>query len=191
MTNLSLKTSVAHVFNKSQESAADHLKLVKSLSKVHAQCRNKEKFLDCFVNCLKVVLIHGERENSVNCCLDFAAKFVASFEIGKDAEEDSDPFFTGMFDFLLSNHNVKSQAVRFRVCQFINRVLDELSDSAAINSDLFDRIYETMLERVQDRIASVRIQAVIALQRLQNPASDDCPVMKVNHEFINLIEILI
>ena len=37
-----------------------------------------------------------------------------------------------------------------------------------------------MLERIQDRIASVRVQAVIALQRLQDPANKECPVIKVS-----------
>jgi hypothetical protein len=36
-----------------------------------------------------------------------------------------------------------------------------------------------MLERIQDRIASVRVQAVVALQRLQDPSNKECPVIKV------------
>merc|ERR1740128_178700 len=132
-----------------------------------------------FLECFKLVLIHGQRENSINLCLDFIAKFAASYEVGnEDPDESGHPFYEGLFDFLLVNHNVKSQSVRFRVCQFINRLLDQHSESASINGDLFDRIYEAMVERVQDRIASVRVQAVIALQRLQDPTNKECPVIK-------------
>lgn len=174
-----LAKNIGGIFSKSQLSAADHNKFIKHLKKIYDAEEDNDEFLSNFIDCLKVALVHGERENSVNLVLDFAAKFAASFEIGNENPEDScHPFYEGLFDFLLNNHNVKSQAVRFRVCQFINRLLDELNESASINSDLFDRIYEAMLERVQDRIASVRVQAVIALQRLQDPTNKDCPVIK-------------
>jgi len=176
----SSKASIHSIFNKSQHSAADHPKLAKNLRKVYDQCNSQEEFLTTFIDCLKRVLIHGERESSVNFCLDFAAKFAASFEVGnEDSEESCHPFYMGLFQFLLKNHNVKSQAVRFRVCQFINRIFDDLSESASINADLFDEIYDAMLERIQDRIASVRVQAVIALQRLQDPSNKECPIIKV------------
>lgn len=177
-----LAKNIGGIFSKSQLSAADHNKFIKHLKKIYDAEEDNDEFLSNFIDCLKVALVHGERENSVNLVLDFAAKFAASFEVGNENPEDScHPFYEGLFDFLLNNHNVKSQAVRFRVCQFINRLLDELNESASINSDLFDRIYEAMLERVQDRIASVRVQAVIALQRLQDPTNKDCPVIKVKN----------
>lgn len=149
-------------------------------------------------------MIHGERETAVNLCLDFAAKFATTFE-NENARDDPEaachPFYEGLFEFLLANHNVKGVAVRFRVCQFINRLLEELSESASINADLFEKIYDAvrpytlfifkflnidqllscfqMLERIQDRIACVRVQAVVAMQRLQDPTNKECPVIKV------------
>lgn len=182
---------IAQVFNKSQKSAADHPKLVKILRKVYNQFEDQDLFLTHFINCLKCALIHGERETAVNLCLDFAAKFATSFE---EENEEFDtvchPFYEGLFDFLLSHHNVRSQAVRFRVCQFINHLLEELSESASINAELFEKIYEAMLERVQDRIASVRVQAVIALQRLQDPSNKDCDVIKVRGNILSTLNIL-
>lgn len=171
---------IGQIFNKSQESAADHPKLVKLLRKVYDQFEDQDSFLEHFIICLKCALVHGERETTVNLCLDFAAKFATSFEEGnEDSDEVCHPFYEGLFEFLLSHHNVRSQAVRFRVCQFINRLLEELNESASINADLFEKIYDAMLERIQDRIASVRVQAVIALQRLQDPTNKECPVIKV------------
>jgi condensin complex subunit 3 len=174
---------IEEIFSKSQHSIADHPKLVKNLRKVYDQIEDVDYFYQHFIKCFKCLLIHGERETAVNLCLDFAAKFATSFELGKDPEEEEDaechPFYEKLFDFLLSHHNVKSQAVRFRVCQFINRMLEELSESACISADLFEKIYDAMLERIQDRIASVRVQAVVALQRLQDPTNKECPVIKV------------
>lgn len=173
---------IEEIFTKSQHSIADHPKLVKNLRKVYDQIEDVDSFYQHFIKCFKCLLIHGERETAVNLCLDFAAKFATSFELEKDPEEEDGechPFYEKLFDFLLSHHNVKSQAVRFRVCQFINRMLEELNESACISAELFEKIYDAMLERIQDRIASVRVQAVIALQRLQDPTNKECPVIKV------------
>ena len=167
---------------------------------------DSSEFLEYFIDCFKYALIHGERETAVNLSLDFAAKFATTFE-NENARDDPEaachPFYEGLFEFLLANHNVKGVAVRFRVCQFINRLLEELSESASINADLFEKIYDAvsfpgssfnfitfnmlinfdlafqMLERIQDRIACVRVQAVVAMQRLQDPTNKECPVIKV------------
>lgn len=177
---MAIKKHIAHVFNQSQHSAADHPKLVKVLKKVYNQCDSNDEFVGAFIECFKCALVHGERETSVNLCLDFAAKFATSFELeNEEPDAACHPVYEGLFEFLLANHNVKSQAVRFRVCQFINRLLEELSESASISADLFDKIYDAMLERIQDRIASVRVQAVVALQRLQDPTNKECQVIKV------------
>jgi len=130
---------------------------------------DSSEFLEYFIDCFKYALIHGERETAVNLSLDFAAKFATTFE-NENARDDPEaachPFYEGLFEFLLANHNVKGVAVRFRVCQFINRLLEELSESASINADL-------------DRIACVRVQAVVAMQGLQDPTNKECPVIKV------------
>lgn len=172
---------IAEIFNKSQHSVADHPKLLKHLRKVYDQIDDLDTFFQDFVDCLKCLLIHGERQTAVNLCLDFSAKFATSFELEKEPDEDDaecHPFYEKLFNFILSNHNVRSQAVRFRVCQFINRMLEEFNESACISADLFDKIYDAMLERIQDRIAAVRVQAVVALQRLQDPTNKECPVIK-------------
>lgn len=180
---------VAAIFTKSQHSAADHPKLVKHMRKVYDQIDDVDAFFKYFIDCLKCLLIHGERETAVNLCLDFSAKFATSFEIEKETDSDDaecHPFYEKLFDFILSNHNVKSQAVRFRICQFINRMLEELNESACISADLFEKIYDAMLERIQDRIAAVRVQAVVALQRLQDPTNKECPVIKVSNQMSEL-----
>jgi hypothetical protein len=36
-----------------------------------------------------------------------------------------------------------------------------------------------MLERLKDKVPEIRSQAVTALQRLQDPKDDECPIIKV------------
>ena len=37
-----------------------------------------------------------------------------------------------------------------------------------------------MIERLKDKVAEIRAQAVHALQRLQDPRDDQCPIIKVS-----------
>ena len=68
--------------------------------------------------------------------------------------------------------------MRFRCCQMVNKLLTSLSEDAQIDDDLYDKIYECMLMRLRDKFPSVRVQAVLALSRLQDPRDNDCPIIK-------------
>lgn len=78
---------------------------------------------------------------------------------------------------LFKSHHANSSAVRFRVCQIINKLLVSLPENAQIEDELFDQISNAMLLRVKDKVPNVRIQAVLALSRLQDPKDSDCPVV--------------
>ena len=57
----------------------------------------------------------------------------------------------------------------------------------AIELLFLPRLYYGMLERLQDRVADIRAQAVTALQRLQDPKNEDCPIIKVKCSQLFLI----
>ncbi|CAH2299891.1 condensin complex subunit 3 isoform X1 [Pelobates cultripes] len=112
--------------------------------------------------------------------MDFVAKFVTSFhssdgENDDETDEENSPV-NYLFNFLLQSHTANSMAVRFRVCQLINKLLVNLPENAQIDDDLFDKIHDAMLIRIKDRVPNVRIQAVLALARLQDPTDQNCPV---------------
>lgn len=75
------------------------------------------------------------------------------------------------------SHKASSHAVRFRVCQLINKLLGSMAENAQIDDDLFDRIHQAMLVRVTDKFPNVRIQAALAMTRLQQPQDPDCPTI--------------
>jgi len=68
-----------------------------------------EKFFEDFVNCLKTLLLIGEKHASVERALDFAAKFCVSlYDCQEKMEDDDDsddedipPFLKKVFNFLL------------------------------------------------------------------------------------------
>ena len=49
----------------------------------------------------------------------------------------------------------------------INWLLKNLGLHAEIDELLYQKIHDNMMERVQDKVAEIRAQAVTALQRLQ------------------------
>ena len=87
------------------------------------------------------------------------------------------------FAFLLwQNHNAGERPVRFRVCQLVNKVLNAMGEDVAIDDDLYERIYHAMLQRLRDKLPVVRVQAVLAITRLQDPRDNDCPVINGKNE---------
>ena len=129
------------------------------------------------------------------------AKFACSFldkdkpeageeEQDKDKEEDKSKeeedkeaedlplFLYRLFAWLLDHHEVEGADARLRVCQLINKLLKYMGEEAAIDDDLYNKIYDGMLERLKDKVAEIRSQAVTALQRLQDPKDEHCLVIR-------------
>ncbi|KFP73836.1 Condensin complex subunit 3, partial [Apaloderma vittatum] len=145
---------------------------------------DKEDFHEKFIHFLKYAMIVYKREPAVEQVINFVAKFVTSFyqmekEDGSEEGEEDNLLLNAMLNFLLESHNANSHAVRFRTCQLINKILGTMPENAQIDDDLFDKINEAMLIRLKDKFSNVRIQAVLALARLQDPKDENCPVVKI------------
>ncbi|XP_033016063.1 condensin complex subunit 3 isoform X1 [Lacerta agilis] len=184
------KNNIKEIFEKAQKAHQNHAKLVASLKHMYNELQDKISFHEEFVHYLKFALIVYKREPAVEQVINFVAKFVVSFyEPEKDDTEEEEQVENSLlkylFKFLLESHNANSSAVRFRVCQLINKLLVSLPENAQIEDELFDQISNAMLLRVKDKVPNVRIQAVLALSRLQDPKDSDCPVVNV---YSNLIE---
>ena len=113
-------------------------------------------------------------------CLEFVAKFACSFlekegeENPSSEEEEELPLFLyRLFAWLLDHHEVEGADARLRVCQLLNKILKYMGEEACIDDDLYNKIYDGMLERLKDKVAEIRAQAVTALQRLQDPKVSD------------------
>ncbi|KAG8238413.1 hypothetical protein J437_LFUL011584, partial [Ladona fulva] len=140
-----------------------------------------EDFMKVFIQCLIVPLSHGEKHVSIERTLDFAAKFCVSFVPDMEENEDdetSDPLLNGMFQFLFKSHRSASETVRFRVCQFANRLLASMPPNAGLDTNTWDQLHSCMSERLKDKKTSIRAQAVMALQRLQDPSDENCSVIQ-------------
>ncbi|XP_057699600.1 condensin complex subunit 3 isoform X1 [Corythoichthys intestinalis] len=180
---------VKEAFQCAQKSHHNRAKLVASLKSSYNQLEDKELFHEEFVSYLKHAMIIYKREPAVENVIEFVVRFATSFqslpkadnedeeEEEEKEEEDDHPFLSFLFNFLLESHNACSHAVRFRVCQLINRLLGSMAEDAQIDDELFDRIHQAMLVRVTDKFPNVRIQAALAMTRLQQPNDPDCPTI--------------
>ncbi|XP_077333854.1 condensin complex subunit 3 [Lithobates pipiens] len=179
---------IKEAFDLAQKPHQNLAKLVTGLRTTYDQIEEKTIFLEEFVHYLKYPLIVYRREPAVERVMDFVAKFVTSFHNSNDEEDKMDEENSPvnyLFNFLLQSHVANSMAVRFRVCQLIYKLLVNLPENAQIDDDLFDKIHDAMLIRVTDRVPNVRIQAVLALARLQDPSDDSCPV---TNAYMQLLE---
>ncbi|XP_069689103.1 condensin complex subunit 3 isoform X2 [Periplaneta americana] len=173
------------LFYNAQMNTTNHEKLLKHM-KQEFETKELEVFFINYIRCLKHFLVIGEKHVTVERALEFAAKFSVSLydehasidsSIADDTEEVP-PFLKKLFNFLFIHHQTRDHNVRFRVCQFINKLLNNLGEEASLDDELCNKICVNMLERLQDKLPAVRTQAVMALQRLQDPTSADCPVIK-------------
>ncbi|NXT42441.1 CND3 protein, partial [Pelecanoides urinatrix] len=174
---------IKEAFQMAQKPHQNHAKLVVALKSTYNQLEDKEAFHEKFIHFLKYSMIIYRREPAVEQVINFVAKFVTSFsqmekEDGNEGEEDN-LLLNYVFNFLLESHNANSHAVRFRTCQLVNKILGNMPENAQIDDDLFDKINEAMLIRLKDKFSNVRIQAVLALSRLQDPKDENCPVVNI------------
>ncbi|XP_008290651.1 condensin complex subunit 3 [Stegastes partitus] len=184
---------IKEAFQRSQKGHNNKAKLVASLKSRYNKLEDKTLFHEEFVHYLKYAMIVYKREPTVENVIEFVARFATSFQSPPKTEEeeeqqqdeeeeeeetdDDHPFLSFIFNFLLESHKANSHAVRFRVCQLINKLLGSMAENAQIDDDLFDRIHQAMLVRVTDKFPNVRIQAALAMTRLQQPRDPDCPTI--------------
>ncbi|XP_045585282.2 condensin complex subunit 3 isoform X1 [Procambarus clarkii] len=184
-------TKLKQIFSDCQRTVASHPKLVKTLIQTYLKS-DFNKFVSEFISLLQQSLIYGDKQPAVERTLNFVAKFATTRKEEKETsdeqedkeqeqdeeEEEADPFLVNLIQYLLKNHEANSQAVRYRVCQLINKILNYMGEEAVIDDELYNNIYDTMLHRLQDKVPLVRVQAVLALGRLQDPRNKECPVIK-------------
>ncbi|XP_077575069.1 condensin complex subunit 3 [Stigmatopora nigra] len=182
---------IQEMFQCAQKGHQNRAKLVASLKNSYNKLEERELFHDEFVRYLKHAMIIYKREPTVENVIEFVVKFATSFQSppkGPDDDKNDDneeeeqgedhPFLSFLFNFLLESCMACSHAVRFRACQLINKMLGSMAEDAQIDDELFNRIHEAMLVRVTDKFPNVRIQAALAMTRLQQPSDPDCPTIK-------------
>ncbi|XP_076622224.1 condensin complex subunit 3-like isoform X2 [Colletes latitarsis] len=178
--NQNIDALMRKIFYAVQFSKTCHKSNIKKLIKHYEQYELSE-FWASFVSCFKIPLTIAQDHPRVEYTLQFVAKFAVSlFSVtNEESEESLCPFFNKLLDFLLSNLCAKDQTVRFRICNFLHILLNSMGDQAFLDDTLCDKITVSMMDRLLDKSPKVRVQAIFALYRLQDPMDDQCPIIEM------------
>uniref|UniRef100_A0A182FI79 Nuclear condensin complex subunit 3 C-terminal domain-containing protein n=2 Tax=Anopheles albimanus TaxID=7167 RepID=A0A182FI79_ANOAL len=167
-------TAVIQTILNAQPNQTAHAKLIKQLKGLYATVPH-DSFMKSFLQVVKRQMEHEEANEYANNVFKFCAKFVADPEHSEKSE--THPVLSSFFDWLLSTIS-NGQLVRFRICQLVNLVLNALGSDATLDDSICDKILRYMLERMRDISQHVRVQAVLALQRLQDPTNPEDAVSR-------------
>ncbi|XP_055916686.1 condensin complex subunit 3 isoform X2 [Eupeodes corollae] len=149
-----------------------HKKYIREMSLLYDKM-DHDAFMFTFIKMVKSAMEGEETNEYAYTTLLFCAKFVASYDV-----DDTHPVLVDTCRWLLTTIS-QNPHIRFRLCQFVNMILNALGLEAALDDAICDGIMEYMLRRLRDINPNVRVQAILALQRLQNPDNPDDVVLRV------------
>ncbi|KDN38868.1 ARM repeat-containing protein [Tilletiaria anomala UBC 951] len=197
-----LPSAIAQIFSASQHSLAVHRKHVVALFNQHASVARlmqetprgtklvgEKAFNDAFIPCVNRVLSVKKGETVADRCLKFISAYAhyaqmafrrqAREEAGtagddEDEDDEDDTTATRFVEILLKHclrgFGAKNKNVRLRCCQLVALLVNNLE---SLSDDLFETLKSFLLERVNDKESSVRVQAIVAIAKLQQASGDD------------------
>lgn len=186
-----LPSTVASVFSQVQHSVAVHRKHQVALCAVHQRCAEiigrrsdgsprlvgEKLFIEGFLASLNRVLGIKRGESVAERCIKFAASYTAyahdafrPTDVGDDYDETpAERFSEKLLKHLLRGFGAKDKNVRLRCVELVALLVVNLG---AIDDEMFVLLKALLKERIFDKEAPVRMQAVIALAALQGPAEE-------------------
>ncbi|KAK6638424.1 hypothetical protein RUM44_008853 [Polyplax serrata] len=186
---LNIKKHVREKIRKLFEAAQQqfgHQTLIESCRKLHKKCEdeNEELFLSEFTIALKFTLVYSEKL-AVDNILAFVSKYVALCHLSSEEKELSDstvdesvPFVSGILRFLFKSHGAALSDARLRCMQLLSKILSSMPENSLISDDIWKKLKETVLCRLQDKNLAVRAQAVLTARMLQDPKNANCEIIK-------------
>ncbi|KAN0063607.1 chromosome condensation complex Condensin, subunit G [Thecaphora frezii] len=198
-TLLALPASIPPHFQEAQHSLANHRKNIVALHRIHQKASTitertpkgtrligEKAFNEVFFGCLDRVLhIKKGVTNADRIC-----KFVAAYatyaqeqfrlaaraskggEPEEDEEEEDTPatrFTSLLLKHLLKGFGAKDKNVRLRCCGSVALLINGLE---SLDENLFQTLKSFLLARARDKDNGVRVQAVVALAKLQASEED-------------------
>ena len=161
---VNLKQTIIKTLDDAQNGLLQHQKLLATLKQLYDH-QDTEKFFEAFFTPFSNALLVFKREPAVERIVEFVSRFTALVSPkqnseNEEEEEESDndvelaPSFLNLLVLkLLSLHNAKDKAVRFRVCQIVAKIMTHAADmNSSVHHRLLDRIQSVMLHRVYDKV---------------------------------------
>lgn len=106
-------------------------------------------------------------------------------EAGNEDDSPHARFVENMMRYLFHGIEAKDKTVRFRCCQLIGFCIGCISE---LSADVWNVFKVKMSERLFDKEAAIRVQAVIALTKFQGGFIDDANSIGIIDLFSDLLQ---
>jgi condensin complex subunit 3 len=88
----------------------------------------------------------------------------------EEAGDEQEELLASVLQALGERASDESKAVRFRACQLLSQVINQLpEDLCPMADDDMEALQEQLVERLEDKVAAARAMAAHALKRLTQP----------------------
>lgn len=185
-----LRTQICAIFRDAQRTTATHRKLAVNLRKIQEACCyepvnpkkssadefDEKAFNHEFIRCVLRIMPVKKAESVGEKSIRFIGLFLrhasdkdnelldeADAETSLMPETPSTRLSAKVLQTALSLMQAKDKYVRFRSTQLVSHIINSLD---AIDDDLFQNLRHSLLKRIRDKEAMVRVQAVLGLGRL-------------------------
>lgn len=200
----SMRDGLPPLFQQAQHSLANHRKNIVSLHRLHLDCSTvtrqtsegtrligEKAFNESFLACFNRVLNLKKGVSNADLVIKFVAAYSAYAQDqfrksarlqqqrdgdDDDEEEEDTPanrFVNKLIKHLMCGFGAKDKNVRLRCCQSVALLISGLE---SIDDDLYGKLKTALLGRASDKEPSVRVQAIIALAKLQGGEEEEIEV---------------
>ncbi|KAG5452697.1 Condensin complex subunit 3 [Clonorchis sinensis] len=174
------RVTMLEIFEECQMNVLSHPRLLLRLKNLYSKSRFGH-FCDEFFELCRYSLVSSDRTPYRERTIDFITKF-ALFCGKSDNDEPVDTLnnrlLLRLFVFCMRYNECPNPAVRFRCVQIIHKLLEGIGENGVIPDELYQGLQDILLRRVQDVKSVVRVQAIQALSRMQDPTTTDCPAVE-------------
>ncbi|VDQ03773.1 unnamed protein product [Trichobilharzia regenti] len=172
---------ILEVFEECQLNHLAHDRLCVKLKNIYDNTRFSV-FADDFLELCRYSLVSSERSLYRERTVDFITKF--ALFCGKDSNEDGvlntihNRILLRLIIFCIKYNECPNPAVRFRCMQIIHKLLDGIGDNGILPGEIYTKLQDVLLRRVYDVKVSVRVEAIKAISRMQDPNDAQCNVVE-------------
>uniref|UniRef100_A0A094ZXB3 Condensin complex subunit 3 n=1 Tax=Schistosoma haematobium TaxID=6185 RepID=A0A094ZXB3_SCHHA len=173
------ESEILEVFEECQLNNLSHDRLCVKLKNIYDNTRFTH-FADDFFELCRYSLVSSERSSYRERTIDFITKFALFCGKSDDSSQDTlnNRLLLKLFLFCIKYNECPNPAVRFRCMQIIHKLLDGIGDNGIMPEELYRTLQSILLRRVYDTKVSVRVEAIQALSRMQDPTDAECPVVE-------------
>ncbi|KRY91309.1 Condensin complex subunit 3 [Trichinella pseudospiralis] len=136
-----------------------------------------ELFIKCMRNLLLIPLRVKEEFPAVSYVLCEVAKWMVQLYKNNKEPVKEKEFFVEILKFMLQSMKVRNKALRYRSCEFIGNLLNEMADEEIELQDfedIFDDLLKTLFLKTIDCCGRVRLSAIRPIAKLQQPQDENC-----------------